>query len=92
MSAAALASPHKSRRQLQELVIRNYPDCLIAAALDTVKYRNRNVGGLLAMLTDDAIDDLSRTLGDQRRATNRMNARNREIVAAASSRMAGAAS
>lgn len=73
-----------TRRELQELIIENYPRNLFEHALDDVKTR---AGGLLALMTDDAIDDFARTLGKQRRARNRHNARNRAIVAASKERV-----
>ena len=70
----------KIRRQLHELVIRNYPDRAIECALENVKL-GKGRRGLLAMLTDEAVYELVMALGDDRRFTNRLNARNREIMA-----------
>lgn len=68
----------KTRRHLHELVIKNYPDRSIEIALDIVKRKNR---GLLNLLTDEAVYELAMALGDDRRFTNRLNARNRADLA-----------
>lgn len=71
--------PRKTRRQLQELIIRNYSDRSIEIALDAVKHKNH---GLLRLMTDEAVYELAMQLGDDRRFSNRLNARNRAITAA----------
>lgn len=62
-----------TRRDLQELVIANYPSRSVETALDRVKRQHRNP---LAVFTDSAIDKIARELGEQRRIANRMTAKN----------------
>ncbi len=70
------------RRRRCEAVIEGYPREQVAHAFDELRFRTFGPRALLEMLTDEAVEELAFRITANRRASNRMNARNRAIVAA----------
>ena len=65
------------RRRRCEAVIEGYPREQVAHAFDELRFRTFGPRALLEMLTDEAVEELAFRITANRRASNRMNARNR---------------